>query len=327
MKPYLGPIFFLTFALLLPLSAGAMTADELQAQIQDLLNQVSQLQQQLTNLTSDAGGIISHSAPSEFCPNLTRTLYRGSRGSDVILLQQSLVVQNLLNANSDTGYFGPLTEVAVQRWQASHGIVSSADAASTGYGVVGVSTRAVIAQNCYISNTTPILRPIEISNPLSCPTYNIPPCPNGTLTSLGHGSTDCNLGYQCTVKAAANQNFPSQALQEKAAEAAQIIALAEQEGYVRIVVEGASPVSTELTSEPTFLQDLKAHNHSIQDAIVMTHFGDPSNLRIEGRFQRGFVRFDYTPTFSINVNRAELEALAADPRVVRIYQTFEVQSN
>ncbi len=40
-----------------------------------------------------------------------------------------------------TGYFGDLTLQAVQRWQAAHGIVSSGDPGSTGFGIIGPRTR------------------------------------------------------------------------------------------------------------------------------------------------------------------------------------------
>jgi peptidoglycan hydrolase-like protein with peptidoglycan-binding domain len=41
-----------------------------------------------------------------------------------------------------TGYFGPLTLQAVERLQTSLGIVSSGDATTTGFGMVGPRTRA-----------------------------------------------------------------------------------------------------------------------------------------------------------------------------------------
>ncbi len=43
-----------------------------------------------------------------------------------------------------TGYFGPATERAVQRYQAKHGIVSSGDPDTTGYGVFGPMTRGKV---------------------------------------------------------------------------------------------------------------------------------------------------------------------------------------
>ena len=85
---------------------------------------------------------------SASCPNLTRTLSLGSRGQDVVQLQQFLISQNLLAAGNDTGYFGKLTQAAVQSFQRQQGIVSSGTPASTGYGLVGARTRAKIASVC-----------------------------------------------------------------------------------------------------------------------------------------------------------------------------------
>ena len=89
------------------------------------------------------------------CPQLARNLSFGSRGSDVIQWQQYLISQNLLAADSATGYFGKLTEAAVQKWQVSHGIVSSGTAMTTGYGAVGPRTRAAIASACFGTNSVP----------------------------------------------------------------------------------------------------------------------------------------------------------------------------
>ena len=84
------------------------------------------------------------------CPNLTLALARGSRGSDVILLQKFLISEGLLESDSATGYFGALTEAAVKSFQAKNDIVSSGNASSSGYGVVGPRTRALIASRCNI---------------------------------------------------------------------------------------------------------------------------------------------------------------------------------
>jgi len=83
------------------------------------------------------------------CPAIARMLQRGSEGSDVTTLQEFFIEigympSSLVNSGA-TGYFGPLTEAAVERWQSSHSIVSSGTAASTGYGAVGPRTRASLA--------------------------------------------------------------------------------------------------------------------------------------------------------------------------------------
>ncbi len=90
------------------------------------------------------------------CPTLARTLSKGARGADVSALQQFLIAQGLLSADSATGfdgltpsgYFGVLTQGAVQKFQTSQGLVSFGTPATTGYGAVGPKTRAAIAQAC-----------------------------------------------------------------------------------------------------------------------------------------------------------------------------------
>jgi hypothetical protein len=83
---------------------------------------------------------------------LTRNLYRTTKGDDVKILQNFLISQNLLSSDSNTGYFGPLTEKAVQSFQKSQNIVSSGTPLSTGYGNVGPTTRTKI--NSMLSSTS-----------------------------------------------------------------------------------------------------------------------------------------------------------------------------
>src|ERR1700719_4126387 len=59
------------------------------------------------------------------CPAITRTLYKGVRGSDVSSLQTYFVSEKLLSPESATGYFGGFTELAVKQWQAQNNIVAS----------------------------------------------------------------------------------------------------------------------------------------------------------------------------------------------------------
>jgi peptidoglycan hydrolase-like protein with peptidoglycan-binding domain len=76
---------------------------------------------------------------------LTRNLSLGSRGVDVISMQNFLIAHHFLPAGNNTGYFGNLTQAAVQSWQRSHGIVSSGTPTTTGYGAAGPRTRAALA--------------------------------------------------------------------------------------------------------------------------------------------------------------------------------------
>lgn len=98
-----------TFALGLSVNtAGAQTVAELQAQINALMAQLAAL--------SGANANVSYT----FTQNLTI----GSTGADVVSLQQYLVGGGYLNmpAGVAYGYFGPLTQAAVAKWQAANGV-------------------------------------------------------------------------------------------------------------------------------------------------------------------------------------------------------------
>src|SRR5277367_6696528 len=70
----------------------------------------------------------------------TEDLSFGSSGPEVLCLQESLVSAHLL-AVDPTGYFGLLTQAAVQLFQAQEGIVTSGTPLTTGYGAFGPRTR------------------------------------------------------------------------------------------------------------------------------------------------------------------------------------------
>jgi peptidoglycan hydrolase-like protein with peptidoglycan-binding domain len=82
---------------------------------------------------------LAQSAQSS-CPNLSRNLFFGSGGSDVIALQNFLIAQNLLPQGDNTGYFGRLTKAAAIEFQTQQSVPST--------GLVGPLTRAAIAKMC-----------------------------------------------------------------------------------------------------------------------------------------------------------------------------------
>ena len=75
---------------------------------------------------------------------LLRNLSRGSEGVDVKNLQRMLIAEGYMIVGRDSGYYGPLTEQAVQVFQYIHNIVTSGSPETTGYGVVGPQTRLYI---------------------------------------------------------------------------------------------------------------------------------------------------------------------------------------
>jgi hypothetical protein len=109
------------------------------------------------------------------------------------------------------------------------------------------------------------------------------------------------------------------ALFQKATEAAEIMALAQRQGHVRVIVQFASPVPPEqIRPDAASIADLRAKIAAAQEAIIAAHFGSASNPRPGHGFARGLMRFDTTPGFAISLTLPEFEALAADPRVTHI---------
>ena len=106
---------------------------QLQAKIQDLIAKINALKAQNQTQASSSSG-----------STLTEPLFYGSKGSQVVLLQNILQQQGFfpkeVNCN---GRFGPTTLKAVQTFQVQNNI---ATAGSVGYGRVGPSTRAALNQ-------------------------------------------------------------------------------------------------------------------------------------------------------------------------------------
>jgi Subtilase family len=112
----------------------------------------------------------------------------------------------------------------------------------------------------------------------------------------------------------------SPALARKAPDAAEMMDAAGKKGYVRIIAEFTGPVPAgQLTPDPAQLAPIKERIASMRDAIVATHFGSATNPRAGQGFPRGLQSFEIRPMFAVNVSKTELEALAADPRVVHIH--------
>lgn len=131
----------LAIALVMPFSTSAITAEDVQAQINALLSQIRMLQEQLLQLTQDSSSTpvrLSPPNPSH-CYPVTRVLRYGSQGDDVRALQERLREEGVFDGEA-TGYFGAATQAAVQRFQSEEGIISSGSAESTGFGAVGPRT-------------------------------------------------------------------------------------------------------------------------------------------------------------------------------------------
>src|SRR3989344_3866609 len=133
-----------------PASLSGQTMDQLQTQLQLLMAKILALKSQ--NQTTGAYGGAPYNAS---CLVLTRDLYTDL--DDALTHGEISSLQRFLAQNCSiypegrvTGYFGPATERAVQRWQAQNGVVSGGTPDSTGFGFVGPRTRAAsrTANNC-----------------------------------------------------------------------------------------------------------------------------------------------------------------------------------
>jgi hypothetical protein len=132
----------------------------LQAQINVLLQQLAALQGGGSGAAPQPVPTVAP-RPITICPVFEYNLYLGTRdattGGEVTELQKFLAEDPEVYPEGEiTGYFGPLTEKAVQRWQARQGLVSSGAPDTTGYGVVGPQTRSTITRICPVPSDTVI---------------------------------------------------------------------------------------------------------------------------------------------------------------------------
>jgi peptidoglycan hydrolase-like protein with peptidoglycan-binding domain len=105
----------------------------------------------------------------------TRTIRLGMTGADVLALQQILnsdpdtrvASTGVGSSGNETNYFGNLTRVALRKFQAKHGIASSGDEDSTGYGLVGPKTRAKLNE---LSGKSAVSTPPPSPTPTTTPT-------------------------------------------------------------------------------------------------------------------------------------------------------------
>jgi len=199
MRKAIPAVFFLA---LVPLVASALTIEDIKVQIQGILDRIEILKTQVSGGTGSATSSVPAVPTGLPCLSLARALSLGSRGDDVRELQKFLIAAKLLASDSATGYFGPLTEAAVQRFQTLQDLVSSGGPATTGFGFVGPKTREAILKSCakYGGGHTSSACPKPPSAPLS----------GGCAGTWKKGSdaNGCFTGYQCVLSSLPNQAPP-----------------------------------------------------------------------------------------------------------------------
>jgi peptidoglycan hydrolase-like protein with peptidoglycan-binding domain len=131
--------------------AAADTVSDLRLQLQTVLNRIEELKKELVLVES---GVTSSSGGAS-CVSLSQNLSKGMENSEVQKLQVFLAQDSAIYPEGITsGYFGGLTELAVQRWQARYGVVSYGTPATTGYGSVGPKTRSAMNTSCNSNSGT-----------------------------------------------------------------------------------------------------------------------------------------------------------------------------
>lgn len=157
--------FLIAILFIIPSIVSAATTEELRARAEELLLKVQQLQAQLGASGDAVAPTVTIDSSS--CPNIGRSLRKGSSGDDVTRLQQFLARDSAIYPEAlVTGYYGALTEAAVKRWQTRYNVVSSGTPDSTGYGVVGPRTAAAIAILCSTGSYNGIPGPSSSSAPV-----------------------------------------------------------------------------------------------------------------------------------------------------------------
>jgi Big-like domain-containing protein/putative peptidoglycan binding protein len=161
-------------------SSSATLLQSLYAELQVLEAQIAALEASSTATSTSAGPVIT-STNSCTPLTLTQNLSEGDTGASITSLQQFLVAQGYLHV-SPTGYFGTLTQAAVQAFQQAQGIVSSGTPQTTGYGQVSPKTRAAIASSC-----TTASKAITTSSPTTASATSTATTTPGLITPITAG--------------------------------------------------------------------------------------------------------------------------------------------
>ncbi|MEA2933518.1 MAG: serine protease, partial [Variibacter sp.] len=120
----------------------------------------------------------------------------------------------------------------------------------------------------------------------------------------------------------------SATLSAKAADAGQIVGIAQSRGHVPVIVEFVSASGEKiLAQDAAQLADAQAKIAGARDAVLARHFGSAHDPRPAAGFSRSLQTYATAPFFALKLTAAELDALAADPQVVRIHENKRGKTN
>ncbi|MBL4644790.1 MAG: peptidoglycan-binding protein [Candidatus Pacebacteria bacterium] len=151
-------VLFTAFTILASSFAFAQTANAIT--VEEVVDLFVSLGIIAPDKVSAARAAIQNATPapisSQSCVSLSRNLDIGSRDNipngEISKLQRFLQRTGDYTYGEFTGYFGPATERAVQKWQARNGILSSGSPEINGYGVIGPRTRSAMTCNSAVSS-------------------------------------------------------------------------------------------------------------------------------------------------------------------------------
>ncbi|MEN9413603.1 MAG: hypothetical protein RLZZ342_690 [Candidatus Parcubacteria bacterium] len=168
---------------IIPLPVAAQSANDLQAQIAQLTQIIALLQAQVQQGGQGVTPPATLTSSSESCIDIPVDLkpnYFDIGGPGPISKLQEFLKESGDYSREITGYYGPVTTAAVQKWQARHGLVSKGSPESNGYGAVGPRTRAAMrgtscSKTIGSSNTQATIIPRISTAPVQVPTPVITP--------------------------------------------------------------------------------------------------------------------------------------------------------
>ncbi len=191
---YMRKVAFITLlsiagvALAATVFSAALTPEE--QRTKDLQAQIDALKKELLTLQKSLA-IVSGTPQTPLRYNLYRGVSDASTGGEVSRLQAYLSEDiKIYPEQIVSGYFGGLTEKAVQRWQAKNRVVSSGSPATTGYGIVGPKTRAAVNAAMAKATAAPtIIKATATSSPIgkSITLTGTGFLPTGNIIRLGDG--------------------------------------------------------------------------------------------------------------------------------------------
>lgn len=130
--------------------------------------------------------------------SLKRDLYRGLAGDDVKVLQTWLAQdKNIYPLGLVTGYFGPATQTAVQKFQSINKIVTSGSEATTGFGKVGPKTRLILTSQ--FSNKKAPIAPITTATTTQTIVAPTPTILSSIGSSISKYVNNFNSGFSQAV--------------------------------------------------------------------------------------------------------------------------------